>query len=67
MAKYKVTKCVDSFTHYEAIVEADSPEEAVIQAMENNDVYNWEHAGVTEYDSVDYRNIEPELIQEISE
>jgi hypothetical protein len=56
MPRYKVLKNVDSYSHYTAVIEAVSKEEAVEIAKaderEPNEDIAWEHSGYSEYDDV---------------
>lgn len=64
MPKFRVTKCVDAYVNYEAIIEAKNEEEARILAKDNDGDHAWEQTGFSEYASVDYDNIPPEEVSD---
>lgn len=64
MAKYLVFKSIDAFANYAGLVEAASAAEARRIAEEQDDEIVWSLHGVSEFDDVDFDNIEPELVAE---
>lgn len=62
MNKYLITKCVDSFQHYSAYVTAEDPDKAIEYAQEHDNDLTWFDSGTSQYDDVDWYNIEPEEI-----
>jgi hypothetical protein len=58
--KFLITKCVDAFVNYQAIVDAADAADAR-RIAEEEDGINWRESGVSEFDETDYDNIEPEL------
>lgn len=59
MPKFIVTKSVDAFANYVAIVEAKNAAEARELA---EDVDDWKEDGVTEHGDTDYDNVAPERV-----
>lgn len=64
MPKFVVTKCVDAYVHYEAEIMADNALDARSKSETLNGDLFWSRTGVTEYDHIDFDNIEPELVEE---
>lgn len=64
MPKYRVTKCVDAFVHFSAIVDAPDPDQAILLAQKLDESLDWVEEGVSVYDEVDWSNIEPELVED---
>lgn len=62
MAKFIITKCVDAYANYRALVVADSGEEARKLAENDDNAYVWIADGVSEFDDVNFENIEPEAV-----
>lgn len=64
MPKFLVTKSVDAFANYTAIVEAGTVAEAREIAEEDDDLLDWKFSSVSECDHVDFDNIEPEPVSD---
>lgn len=62
MPKFLVTKSVDAFINYGAIVEAVSAHEAREIAEDDDDLLDWYTVSTSEFDNVDFDNIEPEEV-----
>lgn len=60
--KFIVTKCVDAFANYQALIHAESAAQAVEIAQEEGGDVQWTLAGHSEFDHVDWENIEPEAV-----
>lgn len=65
MAKYKVTKLVDAYVHYTAVVELpeDATNEEIIQKAKDNQL-DWQVEDTQEFDDTEWDLIEPEKLEE---
>lgn len=64
MPKWIVFKSVDAFVNYAATVEAADAGQARLAAEESGSGLRWERISVSEFDYVDFDNIEPEPFEE---
>lgn len=62
MPKFLVTKSVDAFVNYSAVVEAETADAAQEIAVTADPVLDWQQTSVAEFDHVDFDNIPPELV-----
>lgn len=62
MPKFVVTKCVDAYVNYVAIVEAENAAEAREIAEDEKDSLDWKEDGVTEFDETEFDNVAPEPV-----
>lgn len=62
MPKFLVTKSVDAFVNYSAIVEAENASEARQKAEDEDRFLAWHETSVTDFDETDFDNIEPEAV-----
>lgn len=62
MPKFLVTKSVDAFINYSAVVEAANADEAREIAENDDDSLDWHETSTAEFDNVDFDNIPPEQV-----
>ena len=67
MARYKVTKLVDAYVHYTAVVELpeDATNEEIIQKAKDNQLnLDWQEEDTQEFDHTEWDMIGPEKLED---